>query len=221
MRIIDLSYPIHEGMTTFPMHWHPVVEITQLGRHGIENRETRKIVMGTHCGTHIDAPRHFIPDGPTVEQIPLEWLVGPARVLNFTPVTLPKQEFGVEDFKQRLGDERPERLILRFDWSDHWGTMKYYTEQPYITEEAGHWLVERGVRVLAMDTPQVDSPDNGRTGPKDSPLHKIMLSAGVVFVEYCTNLRQISRPEVELVVLPLNIQGSDGAPARVIAIERQ
>jgi kynurenine formamidase len=98
--------------------------------------------------------------------------------------------------------------------------MKYYTEQPYITEEAGHWLVERGVRVLAMDTPQVDSPDNGRTGPKDSPLHKIMLSAGVVFVEYCTNLRQISRPDVELVVLPLNILGSDGAPARVIAIER-
>ena len=210
-RIIDLSYPIHEGMTTFPVHWHPVVEITQLGRHGIENRETRKIVMGTHCGTHIDAPRHFIPGGPTIEQIPLEWLVGPARVLNFTPVTLPKQEFGIEDFKQRLGDEKPERLILR---------MKYYTEQPYITEEAGHWLVERGVRMLAMDTPQVDSPDNGRTGPKDSPLHKIMLSAGVVFVEYCTNLSQISRPEVELVVLPLNILGSDGAPARVIAIER-
>ncbi len=220
MRIIDLSYPIHEGMTTFPVHWHPVVEITQLARHGIENRETRKIIMGTHCGTHIDAPRHFIPGGPTVETIPLDWLVGPARVLDMTPVTQPKQEFGVKDFQDRLGDEKPTRLILRFDWSDHWGNMKYYTEQPYITEEAAQWLVDRGVRVLAMDTPQVDSPDNGRTGPKDSPNHKIMLGAGVVFVEYCTNLRQISRPEVELVVLPLNILGSDGAPARVIAIER-
>ncbi len=220
MRIIDLSYPIHEGMTTFPVQWHPVVEITQLGRFGIENRETRKITLGTHCGTHIDAPRHFIPGGPTVEQIPLGWLVGPARVLDFTPVTQPKQEFGVADFERLLGNDRPERLILRFDWSDHWGTMKYYTDQPYITEEAGHWLVERGVRVLAMDTPQVDSPDNGRTGPKDSPLHKIMLAAGVVFVEYCTNLRQLTLSEVELVVLPLNILGSDGAPARVIAIER-
>lgn len=220
MRIIDLTYPIHEGMTTFPVHWHPVVEITQLARHGIENRETRKITIGTHCGTHIDAPRHFIPDGPTLEHIRLEWLIGPARVLDFTPVTQPKQVFGVEEFVKRLGAERPERLILRFDWSDHWGTMKYYTDQPFITEEAGHWLVERGVRVLAMDTPQVDSPDHGRTGPKDSPLHKIMLSAGVVFVEYCTNLRLISRPEVELVVLPLNIVGSDGAPARVVAIER-
>ena len=220
MRIIDISYPIHEGMTTFPVHWHPTVEISQMGRHGIENRETRKLTIGTHCGTHIDAPRHFIPDGPTIEQIPLELLVGPARVLNFTPLTLPKQEFDVEDFSRLLGDERPERLILRFDWSDHWGTMKYYSDQPYITEEAAYWLVQLGVRVLAMDTPQIDSPDNGRNSDNDSPNHKIMLSAGVVFVEYCTNLRQISCTEVELIVLPLNILGSDGAPARVIAIQR-
>ena len=220
MRIIDISYPIHEGMTTFPVHWHPTVEISQMGRHGIENRETRKLTIGTHCGTHIDAPRHFIPDGPTIEQIPLELLVGPARVLNFTPLTLPKQEFDVEDFSRLLGDERPERLILRFDWSDHWGTMKYYSDQPYITEEAAYWLVQRGVRVLAMDTPQIDSPDNGRNSDNDSPNHNIMLSAGVVFVEYCTNLRQISCTEVELIVLPLNILGSDGAPARVIAIQR-
>jgi len=220
MRIIDLSYPIHEGMTTFPVAWHPVVEITQLGRHGIENRETRKLVIGTHCGTHVDAPRHFIPGGPTVDQLRLEWLVGPARVLDFTPIVEPKQVFDVGDFEKRMGVNRPERLILRFDWSDHWGTTKFYSDQPWITEEAGQWLVERGVRVLAMDTPQVDSPDHGRTGPKDSPLHKMMLSAGVVFVEYCTNLRHISREEVELVVLPLNILASDGAPARVIAIER-
>jgi len=220
MRIIDLSYSIQEGMTTFPGHWHPIVEITQVGRFGIENRETRKFTMGTHCGTHIDAPRHFIPDGPTIEQIPLEWLVGPARVLDFTPVKVSKKEFGVEDFRQRLGDHKTERLILRFDWSDHWGSMSFYSEHPFITEEAGHWLVERGIRVLAMDTPQVDSPDHGRTGSKDSPLHKIMLSAGLVFVENCTNLRQISRPEVEFVVLPLNIRGADGAPARAIAIEQ-
>lgn len=65
--IIDLTFPIHEGMTTFPVHWHPIVEISVLGRHGIENRETRKVLLGTHTGTHMDAPRHFIPDGMTVD----------------------------------------------------------------------------------------------------------------------------------------------------------
>ena len=155
-----------------------------------------------------------------MDSFSLDLLVGPARLLDMTPVETPKKCYEVADFASRLGEERPLRLILRFDWSDHWGTMKYYTDQPFISEEAAQWLVDRGVRLLAMDTPQVDSPDNGRTGPKDSPNHKIMLGQGVIFVEYCTNLRQLSRPEVEIVVLPLNILGSDGAPARVIAIER-
>jgi kynurenine formamidase len=215
-RPIDLSLPIHEGMLTFPVHWHPVVEITQLGRHGVENRETRKLVFGTHCGTHVDAPRHFIPGGKTVEALDLDMLVGPARLLDFTPAA-PKQEFGVEDFKKRLGDEKPTRLLLRFDWSDHWNTMAFYTEQPFITEEAAEWLVERGVRLVAMDTPQLDNPAHGRTSAKDSPIHKIMLGREVIFVECCTNLRELTGPEVELVVLPLKILGADGAPCRVIA----
>lgn len=219
-RIIDLSHPIHEGMQTFPVHWHPMVEISQLGRHGIENRETRKLTIGTHCGTHIDAPRHFIPGGSTVESIPLDLLIGPARLLDMTPVLRPKQEFGIEEIAERLGKDRPLRVIMRFDWSDHWGTNKFYSDHPFISEAAAEWLVEQGVRLLAMDTPQVDSPDHGRSATKDSPVHKIMLSQGVVFVEYRTNLRAISRPEVELVVMPLNILGGDGAPARVAAIER-
>ena len=83
-RIIDLTYPIHEGMTTFPAHWHPVVEITVLGRHGIENRETRKLILGTHTGTHCDAPRHFVPGGKTVDLLPLDIFIGPAFVMDFS-----------------------------------------------------------------------------------------------------------------------------------------
>lgn len=66
-RIVGLTFPIHEGMTTFPAHWHPFVEVSVMGRHGIENRETRKVVMGTHTGTHCDAPCHFVPGGKTVD----------------------------------------------------------------------------------------------------------------------------------------------------------
>jgi len=218
MKIIDLTHSIHEGMTTFPVYWHPPVEITQLARHGIENRETRKVVLGTHTGTHIDAPCHFIPGGDTLEKIPLDLLIGPARLLNFAP-SKPKQEIGIADLSAHLGNEKPERLILRFDWSDYWGTMSFYTQQPFLSEDAAHWLVERGVRLIAMDTPQLDSPDNGRTGPKDSPLHKLLLGAGVVFVECCTNLRQISQTHLKLVVLPLKLLHADGAPCRAVAIE--
>src|SRR5215470_18846099 len=75
-RIVDLSYLLHDGMTTYPVHWSPPFEVTQLGRHGIEGRESRKIVMGTHTGTHVDAPRHFIPNGKTIDELPLDIFMG-------------------------------------------------------------------------------------------------------------------------------------------------
>ncbi len=217
-RIIDLSYLIEEGMTTYPVPWHPVVEITQLGRHGIENRESRRIVLGTHIGTHVDAPRHFIPKGGTIEFMPLDLMVGPATLVDFSHAKA-KQEFGVDDFRKALGRERPRRLVMRFDWSRYWGTMAYYQTQPFISEEAAQWLIDRGVRLLGMDTAQPDSPDNGRTGPKDSPVHKIMLAKGCYLLEYLCNLRKIRQSRFELIVAPLRLKEGDGAPARVLAIE--
>src|ERR1700730_7456200 len=100
MKIIDLSLSIEEGMMTFPTSWHPVVEITILGRHGIEGRETRKLVLGTHIGTHADAPRHFIPNGRTIDEVPLDVLIGPATVADFTGCCL-LQEFGGAALKKR------------------------------------------------------------------------------------------------------------------------
>lgn len=217
-RIIDLTYPIHEGMTTFPTHWHPVVEVTQLGRHGIENRETRKLVLGTHTGTHCDAPRHFIPGGATLDDVPLETFMGPARVLDFSSAQA-SQEIGIKDLERLLGDQRPERIVLRFDWDRYWGRMAYYTDHPYLSMQAAKWLVDRGVRLLAMDTAQPDNPENGRGTKNDSPNHKILLGAGVILVEYLCNLQQLTQPEVELIVLPLKVQGGDGAPVRCVAVE--
>jgi kynurenine formamidase len=206
-------------MTTFPRPWHPVVEVTILGRHGIEGRETRKLVLGTHVGTHCDAPLHFIPTGGTVDQIPLETLMGPATVLDFSGCAQ-NQELTVTDFEERLADRRPERLILRFDWCKHFSQMSFYTDHAYLSHEAAHWLVDRGVRLLGMDTPQ---PDNPRSDPKatvDSPIHKILLGNGVILVEYLCNLSLLHSSEIEFIALPLKILGADGSPVRAIAIER-
>ena len=216
-RIVDLSHLLHDGMTTYPVHWSPPFEITQLGRHGIEGRESRKIVIGTHTGTHVDAPRHFIPGGATIDQLPLEPFVGPATIVDFT-FAKPLQEMQVSDFEKQLGERRVERLIMRFDWSDHWGSLKYYSEQPYISDAAAQWIVERGVTLLGMDTPQADSPKNGRGSERDSPVHKILLSAGIIKLEYMTNLRSLGSSEFELIALPLKIRDADGAPVRCVGI---
>lgn len=219
MKVIDLSLPIEEGMMTFPAHWHPVVEVTILGRHGIEGRETRKILLGTHTGTHVDAPRHFVPGGTAIDEIPLDILIGPATVLDFSGCRS-LQEFDVADLKERLGANVPVRLVLRTGWSEHFGAMKFYDEYPFLSENAARWLVENGVRLIAMDTPSPDNPAHSRGTPKDSPNHKVFLGAGVVLVEYVTNLKALAKSEVELLVMPLRLKGCDGAPARCVAIER-
>lgn len=204
---------------TFPTPWHPVVEITILGRHGIEGRETRKLVLGTHVGTHADAPRHFIPNGATIDQVPLDVLIGPATVADFQNCG-PLHEIGIADLKQRLGDKKPVRLILRTGWSEYFGNMKFYNEYPFLSEDAAHWLVEKGVRLIAMDTPSPDNPAHSRGTPRDSPNHKVLLGAGVVLVEYLTNLKSVTAQEVDLIVMPLRLKGCDGSPARCVAIER-
>ena len=216
-KIIDLSMILEEGMISFPQPWHPIVEIVQLGRHEVEGRETRKITMGTHTGTHIDAPRHFIPDAPTVDEIPLDQMNGLASVVNLTAFG-PGQEVGLSDLEKALGDRSAERVLLRFDWERMTGSLDYYHKSPYLSEDAAKWLIEKGCKLLGMDTPMPDNPENGRGCSKDSPNHKILLGGGAILVEYMVNLSAIDRDEVNIIVAPIKVKEGDGAPARVFAI---
>lgn len=219
-RIIDLSFPIHEGMTTFPSHWHPMVEVSQLGRHGIEDRESRKLVIGTHTGTHVDAPLHFVRGGKTIDALPLDLMVGPARIVDL-PVK-PKTEVSLEALKKALGGREPgRRLLLRWGWSKHWGKLYYYTHAPYLSVESCRWLISHGVRLLGTDTPSIDCHDHGWRTSNDCPNHRALLGKDVFLIEYLNNLTKIKGRSCELLVMPLNILGADGAPARVLALNRK
>lgn len=218
MKIIDLSMTIEEGMQTFPTPWHPFVEITQLGRHGLENRETRKMVIGTHTGTHIDAPRHFIKNGETVDNLPLETFVGKATVIDCSQFS-DFHEISADELKVLVGGRPTTRIVAKFNWDKKLGTMNYYLDHAYFSEEACQWLVESGCKLLALDTPQPDNPKNGKGAVKDAPNHQILLGAGTIIVEYLINLDKLTQSEVDLVVAPLKIKEGDGAPARCFAIE--
>ena len=215
---VDLSHSLHEEMTTFPSPNHPRLELTELARHETEGRATRRLVIGTHTGTHVDAPLHFLPDTRSVERLDLEALVGPAAVADLSG-TDPLTEVGVERLAAALGGEpKHPRVILRFDWSRRFGDVdEFYGRSPYLSTEAVTWLVARGVRLLGMDTPSPDDPRNGFGSGNDSPNHKILLEAEVVLLEYLNNLDRLDADQVFLVALPLNLAGADGCPARAIA----
>ena len=217
MRIVDLTLGIYEGMTTPLCDWHARTEISVLGRHGLEGRMSRKITLGSHTGTHVDAPLHIDPDGVGIDEVPLDTLVGRARLIDMSHKGA-LGAIGVSDL-EREEIQIGERILIRTDWSDHWDTMEYYTARPFLEDAAIAWLAERvsllGLDLCAPGDPRVGFLERGAPPPDHVPLFR----AGVVVVEYLTNLRSIRREEFTLVALPLKILGSDGAPARVIAIE--
>lgn len=220
MEIIDLTHTIEEGITTFATHWHPVVEINQVGRLHQEGRETCKISLGSHTGTHIDAPSHFIAGANGVDKIPLDKLYGSVKIIDFSH--LPKA-YGIsaQDLEKF---ELQEKMIFRFDWCKYWCTKDFYNNYPYLTEDAAQYLVSKNVKLLGIDTP---SPDNSNIKlnsdnigtETDSPVHKILLSNNIILVEYLANLNQADLSHNwKIVVMPLKIKNADGSPARVCII---
>ena len=218
MKLTDLSLQICEGMITFPVMWHPYVEVTQLGRFEVEGRETRKLILGTHSGTHVDAPRHFIRNGVTIDKIPLNKFYGPAKLLDFS--NLPdKAEINMKMMKDKLAGEKPNKILIRYDWDERLSSMEYYTHHPFLSCDACQYLVDIGIDLIGFDAPMPDNPLNGKGSSNDSPNHTIFLSAGVVILEYLCNLKHISNDEFVISALPLSIKDGDGSPVRAIAIE--
>lgn len=219
MKITDLTFEIKEAMPVFKAHWHPAVEITMLGRHEIEGRQTRKIILGTHTGTHMDAPLHFIKGGASIDQLQLEIFAGKALIIKF-PDAKAGREILSADIRG-FWDEFPkiERVVFRYDWSDQWEKDCYYRDYPYLSMDAADFLVEKKVQLVGMDTPSPDNPKNGPRGLEDSPIHKLLLSKGIVLVEYLNNLRAIQSDLVDFFVFPLKLKGADGSPVRCLAFE--
>ncbi|HJP17165.1 MAG: cyclase [Gammaproteobacteria bacterium] len=209
---IDLTYPIEEGMTTFAAPWHPEVSIRQLGRLNIEGRETREVCLGTHTGTHADAPRHFIKDRPTIDQIPLEKLIGKVTIIDFS--NLNEDEAITEKMLAQV--QISKKMVFKFGWGEYWGNRKFYKGYPYFTNSAAKYLVSKGIELIGLDSPSPDDSRNKLTGNSDSPVHKIFLENGIVLVEYLANLDKVEDYKGwNIIVMPLKIKDGDGAPVRV------
>lgn len=216
MAWIDLSLNLEPAMMTTPVYWHPKVEFTQLGSLAKEGRNTHKIVLGTHTGTHMDAPYHFMPDGSRIDEIPPEMFVQECALLDFTNKkagdTISQKEIAA--YADRFKGLKA--IALCTGWSAHWMTPAYFGAWPNLTTEAAHYLLEQGIKLIAMDMPSPDSKDVIKAG-QDSPVHKILMAEGVILVEYLTNLNLIKVPRFTLHAFPLKLKGLDGSPARVMA----
>jgi arylformamidase len=172
------------------------------------------IAMGTHQGTHLDAPFHFFVDGTTLDQIPLESFYGPARLVDLAPggALEPKTPLTVDTFAEHAAAFEPgARVIFRTGWDRMFGRPEFFTDLPSLTLEAAEWIAGRRIALLGMDMP-TPSKIAGR------PCHYALLKKGVeiVIVEGLANLDKL--PErFTFIGFPLNFKGRDGSPIRAVA----
>jgi arylformamidase len=209
MRIYDVSVPISATTPVYP------------GDAGIEIRQWAAIAdgdaanvsllhFGAHTGTHVDAPSHFIEGASKVDAMPLDALVGAARV-----ILMPDDvEAITASHLSAQSIEGATRVIFKTRNSAFWSdtTSGFRQDFTYITPDAARALVQSGVRLVGIDYLSVEKFQSER-----HETHLILLSSGVVIVEGL-DLREVTAGDYELICLPLKITGGtgDGAPARAI-----
>jgi len=164
------------------------------------------IRMSAHTGTHVDAPLHFLRGGKTLDEMPLEGLMGPARVL---AIRNPRHVTVEELAGYRI--RRGERLLFQTRGSgSRWKQDQFDPDYVYIPRETAEYLVSRGVRLIGIDYLSV-----GGYRIDSAETHEVLLKAGVWVVEGL-DLSRVKAGRYEMVCLPLKIEGGDGAPARVL-----
>src|SRR5262249_33792166 len=197
---IDVSVPIYDGM----VHWpdDPAIQVKAI--IDVERGDVATVSsleMGTHTGTHIDAPRHFIAGGAGVDAVPLQHLIGPARIIEIEDPSAVTQ---AELRNHNVGPS--ERLLFKTLNSQRcWNGPEFVSNFVSLAEDAATYLAELDTLAIGIDYLSVGNPE----------VHRTLLGAGVVLIEGL-NLSDVKSGDYELLCLPLRIAGGDGAPARAL-----
>ncbi len=210
---LDLSHRLNADLPRVPTV--PPARFEQVHRQPEDPYNVTKMEMWVHLGTHVDSPRHFIQDGPTFDEIPLERLYGPGVVWRLDCReyrVIEAEDLGAMEPKLRRGD----MLLLDTGWTQLAGT-EAYERHPSLSEAAALWLVNQGVKLLAVDFGTPEAAPEKRWDGWHWPVHHVLLSCGVLVCEHLCNPRPLAGQRIEAMFLALNIEGSDGAPARVVA----
>ncbi len=202
---LDISVPICEEMLVWP--GDPGMRIE---RHQHVTQDATVLVadlrLGSHTGTHVDAPLHFSVGDTTIDRIPLEVLIGPAQVVDLRGVT-PIGRAHLE----AAGIGSVSRLLLKTD-NSQWVRSGPMPERPaHVIEDGARHLIEKGISLVGVDGLSVDLPGKHEA-------HLALLRAGVVLLE-TLDLSRVGPGLYDLICLPLRIAGGEAAPARAVLVK--
>lgn len=209
MKIIDISVPLSPTLPVWPgSRPLSITQTDSIKTGGVAN--VTRIETGSHTGTHIDAPLHFVDDGKTTAEIPLEKLVGPCQVVELTG----RPEITAAGLDALHLPHGTEKLLFKTDNSRLWDDASHSFHEDFcaLTSDAAQWVVDHGIHLVGIDYLSIqlyhDTPDT----------HVVLLSNEVVIVEGL-DLRQVTPGDYRLICLPLKIEGVEGTLARAVLEE--
>ena len=204
---IDISWPLRKGMRYWPKDDPPKIELI-LQRSKGDRTDLYGLTIISHTGTHIDAPLHFIPNGLTIDAMPIDAIMGPARVIESKdPVSIKAEELVAHNI------QAGERILFKTQNSAKlYDTDDFVEDYVYISTEAAHFLRDKKVAVVGLDYIAIGSYhdiDNLKE------VHEVLLGNNIWVLE-AINLSGVSPGPCELICLPIRLEGGDAAPARAI-----
>ena len=203
MRLVDLSHPISNEMTTYPSD--PNVSIVREKEIHLDRTLLHRFTMGTHTGTHLDAPAHIISGGKTLDDFPLS---------SFTGKTVKVDLNSISELDKV--DEKVDGIIFDSSWYRRFKEPEIYfgSDRPEIPIYLVKKVIEMGIKYFGCDLPSVDV-----SGSEDKPIHNALLGANIIVYESLTNLNQLPLlTPFEFYGFPLPLVGLDGSPVRAIGV---
>ena len=201
-RFVELSHVLETGMPVYP--GHPGVEFSSAGAE--PPRQVMRLQIGTHSGTHIDAARHFVTNGRTIDEYPIDRFVVPAVVVRVRASG--DEEIGWAALAGVLAERASGGAVLiATGWDRHWGD-EVMLNHPYLGLEACEGLVASGIGLVGTDAINVDS-----SAQRTTHAHETLLGHDVLIVENLTNLSRLDPGQVfQCVFVPLKLASGDGSP---------
>lgn len=206
--VIDLSYTVEHAMEVFPAD--PPVGI--LKHHCYQNGYfVSQIIMGTHSGTHVDAPVHKLPGTRTITDLKIEQYIGwQTAVLDFTEHQGEITRADCLKYEDRL--DACDAVIFKTGWEQKFGTAAFFWDYGGLHEDVALLLEEKGICLIGLETPSVHPV-------RHQEVHEALLNRNILIVESLAHVSAITKPVVEFHAVPLKLKNLDGSPVRAYALE--
>ena len=209
MKVYDVSVPLRDGMPTYEGEPGPKLDYRSQLSQG-DPFTVSTLSLGSHTGTHVDAPSHFLDGGPGVDSLPLKALVGPAYVAEFGG----DAHITAADLDSMAIPSDCQRVLFKTRNGRFWDDAEFHTDFIALAPDAARKLADRGMLLVGIDYLSIE-----KLHASPHEVHETLLAGGIVILEGL-DLRRVAASGYFLICAPLNVVGAEGAPARAFLIDQ-